>query len=127
MPVGKIWVVAEPAEGGVATAALELITGARSLGSTVEVVTWGSGGGAAEALGAHGASAVFTVDTGELLPGVPVASAIASALEAKGAPDAILAAQTYASRDIAARLSAKLDLPVLSNVVGLSEDGGRLV
>jgi len=127
MPVGKIWVVAEPAEGGVATAALELLTGARGLGSAVEVVTWGSGAQAAEALGAHGATAVFTVDTGDLLPAVLVASAIAAAIEAKGAPDAILAAQTYESRDIAGRLSAKLDLPVLTNVVGLAEDGGRLV
>jgi electron transfer flavoprotein alpha subunit len=127
MPVGKIWVVAEPAEAGVATAALELLTGARSLGSTVEVITWGKGADAAEALGAHGASAVYTVDTADGLPGVPVAAAIAAALEAKGAPDAILAAQTYDSRDVAGRLSAKLDLPVLTNVVGLTEDGGRLV
>ena len=38
-------------------------------------------------------------------------------------PDAILFPATYDGRDIAGRLSVKLDRPVLTNVVGL--DGGR--
>ena len=40
-------------------------------------------------------------------------------------PDAVLLPATYDGRDIAGRLSVKLDRPVLTNVVGLSEvDGG---
>ena len=41
-------------------------------------------------------------------------------------PDAILIGATHDGRDIAARLSARLDLPVLANVVGMDASGGRL-
>ncbi len=51
-------------------------------------------------------------------PGVPVAAAIAAAVEAGSGPDAILFPATYDGRDIAGRLSVKLDRPVLTNVVG---------
>ena len=42
-------------------------------------------------------------------------------------PDAVLLPATYDGRDIAGRLSVKLDRPVLTNVVGLSEADGGLV
>jgi electron transfer flavoprotein alpha subunit len=41
-----------------------------------------------------------------------------------GAPDAILIPTSYDGRDIAGRLSARLDRPVLTNVTGLNDDGG---
>ena len=127
MAVDKIWVVVEPADGGAATNGLELLRGARQLATTVEAVTFGDANGAAASLGDHGASAVFTVDTGNAMAGVPVAAAIAGAMKERGAPTAILLPQTYEGRDIAGRLSVTLDAPVLANVVGLAEDGGRLV
>lgn len=46
---------------------------------------------------------------------------------AADAPDAIFFASTPEGRDAAARLSAKLDLPVLTNVVNLAADGDALV
>ncbi|MGZ4705457.1 MAG: electron transfer flavoprotein subunit alpha/FixB family protein, partial [Acidimicrobiales bacterium] len=58
--------------------------------------------------------------------GVPVAAAIADAVAAAGAPDAILFATSYAGRDIAGRLSVMLDQPVLSNGVDLVLDGDSL-
>src|SRR5690606_27692574 len=42
--------------------------------------------------------------------------ALAAAIEGGDAPDAILAGTTYDGRDIAARLSVKLDKPVLTNI-----------
>jgi len=69
-------------------------------------------------------------DVGDLhgaLPGVPVAAAVAGLVASAGAPDAILIPATYDGRDVAGRLSARLDRPVLTNVTGLREDGGRLV
>jgi electron transfer flavoprotein alpha subunit len=39
-------------------------------------------------------------------------------------PDAILIPTSYDGRDIAGRLSARLDRPVLTNVMGLSDEGG---
>ncbi len=42
-------------------------------------------------------------------------------------PDAILIGATYDGRDIAARLSVRLDLPVLTNIVGLEANGDALI
>jgi electron transfer flavoprotein alpha subunit len=45
-------------------------------------------------------------------------------IEGGDTPDALLVPASYDGRDVAGRLSAKLDRPVLTNVVGLSENGG---
>src|SRR4051812_19446618 len=129
MPVNRIWVVAEAFDGKPLTITLELLTAARSLGSTVEAVVWGADGDSVAAqLGAYGATKVYNVgDIGEQLPGVAVGSALAEAIKGGNAPDAILVPTTYDGRDIAGRLSVKLDKPVLTNVVGLTESGGALV
>ncbi len=50
---------------------------------------------------------------------------MAALVKGGNAPDAILFPATYEGRDIAGRLSAKLDKPVLTNVTGLvASDGG---
>src|SRR5882724_8699774 len=104
MPVNRIWVLAESFEGKPLTISLELLTAARTLGSTVEAVVWGADGDAVAAeLGKYGAT------------------------KGGDAPDAILIPTTYDGRDIAGRLSVKLDKPVLTNIVGLAEAGGKLV
>jgi len=129
MSVPTIWVLAEPTPTGVSTTSLELLTAARGLADAVEAISWGPSTAAnAAVLGSHGASTVH--DVGDLhgsLPGVPVAAAIAGLVASAGAPDAILIPATYDGRDVAGRLSARLDRPVLTNVTGLAEDGGRLV
>ena len=124
MAINTIWVVAEAFEGKPLTSTLENLTKAREIASTVECVAWGGDVDAwAGELGNHGATKVHNVgDIGSALPGVPVAAAIAAACEAGNGPDALLFATSYDGRDIAGRLSAKLDKPVLSNVVGL--EGG---
>jgi electron transfer flavoprotein alpha subunit len=129
MSVDKIWVLAEVADGAPITTSLELITAARSLAGTVEAVTYGDATAAvAPTLGEFGVTTVYDVgDLAGALPGVPVASAIAAAVQAGNSPDAILLPATYDGRDIAGRLSAKLDRPVLTNVVDLIEGDGSLV
>jgi electron transfer flavoprotein alpha subunit len=126
MAVNKIWVVAESFEGRVLPVVLELLTKGRELAGTVEAVTWGGDTDVtAPQLGAFGATKVYTTgDIGSSLPGVPVAAAMAALIEAGDGPDAILIPATYDGRDIAGRLSAKIDKPVLTNVVGLSDEGG---
>jgi electron transfer flavoprotein alpha subunit len=129
MSVDKIWVLAEVAEGAPITTSLELITQARSLAGTVEAVAWGDGtASVATPLGDYGITTVYDVgDLGGSLPGAPVAAAIAAAVADGNGPDAILFPATYDGRDIAARLSVKLDRPVLTNVVGLTAGDGGLV
>jgi electron transfer flavoprotein alpha subunit len=126
MSIPKIWVVAEVVDGAPTTTSLELVSHARTLADTVETVVWGDGAAAAGTLGEYGATTVHDVgDLGGALPGAPVAAAIAAAVGAGTGPDAVLLPATYDGRDIAGRLSVKLDRPVLTNVVGLSEaDGG---
>jgi len=120
--MAKVWVLAEGTNGKVSSLSLELLTKARELGDTVEAVTWGTDTASfADDLGAHGATKVYDVgDIGTSLPGVPVAGAIAAAVEAGNGPDILLVGQSYDGRDIAARVSAKLDKPVLTNVVDLA-------
>jgi electron transfer flavoprotein alpha subunit len=129
MSVDKIWVLAEVADGAPITTSLELISQARTLAGTVEAVAWGDGTAAvAPTLGEYGVTTVYDVgDLAGALPGVPVAAAIAAAVEAGNGPDAILFPATYDGRDIAGRLSVKLDRPVLTNVVGLVAADGGLV
>jgi electron transfer flavoprotein alpha subunit len=129
MSVDTIWVLAEVADGAPITTSLELITAARSLAGTVEAVAWGEGTeSVAATLGDYGVTTVHDVgDLAGSLPGAPVAAAIAAAVQAGNGPDAVLFPATYDGRDIAGRLSVKLDRPVLTNVVGLTEADGGLV
>ena len=129
MSVDKIWVLAEVADGAVITTSLELVTQARSLAATVEAVAYGDAtASVAATLGEYGVTTVHDVgDLAGALPGVPVAASIAAAVAAGNGPDAVLFPATYDGRDIAGRLSVKLDRPVLTNVVGLTAGDSGLV
>ncbi len=126
MTIAKIWVVAEVVDGAPTTTSLELVSRARSLADSVEAVVWGGGASAAGTLGEYGVTTVHDVgDLGGALPGAPVAASIAAAVTGGAGPGAVLVPATYDGRDIAGRLSVKLDRPVLTNVVDLTEaDGG---
>jgi electron transfer flavoprotein alpha subunit len=128
MSVDKIWVLAEVADGAPITTSLELISRARSLAGTVEAVAWGEDtASVTAALGEYGVTTVYDVgDLSGSLPGAPVAASIAAAVAAGNGPDAIVFPATYDGRDIAGRLSVKLDRPVLTNVVDLTEADGVL-
>ena len=126
MALSSIWVVVEPSGDALTTTSFELLSAAHALGASVSAITWGDGGAdRATLVGEYGATTLY--DVGPLqgaLPGVPVASAIAQLVTSVGAPDAVLIATSYDGRDIAGRLSARLDRPVLTNVTGLSDDEG---
>ena len=127
MTVSRIWVYAEATDGNVATTTLELLAKANELADTVECVT-AAGADVATELGAHGATKVYTVGgTDGKLVGPTVAGAIAAAVEGGNAPDAIFIATSYGGRDVAGRLSVKLDAPVITNVVDIAERDGALV
>ena len=129
MAVTRIWVVTESAGGLVASAGLELAAAARQFGAVVEAVHWGDDGEAvAVELGRHGVARVLTAgDLGASLPGLPVAAAVAARMEAGDRPDAVFLATTYDQRDIAGRLSARIDRPVLTNAVGVAMADAGLV
>jgi len=128
MALSRIWVFAEARDGEVLPITLEILAKARELADTVECVYGGDAAAVAATLGAHGATKVYaTGDLGDVLAGVPVASAIAAAVQGGDAPDAILFGTTYDGRDVAGRLAVKLDRSVSTNNVDLAVDGGALV
>ncbi len=129
MSLDTIWVYAEAVDGEVTSTTLELLTKARELADTVACVYAGDDADdVAAALGEYGADTVHAVtDLDGALLGVPVAAAIAAAVEAGDGPDAIMFGTSYDGRDIAARLSVKLDRTVITNVVDVEVDGDTLV
>ena len=129
MGLRKVWVFGEATDGKVATITLEMLAKARELSDDVEVVYGGADAAAiAGTLGDHGAKAVLaTGDLGGGLQGVAVASAIAAAIAAGNGPALLLFGTTYDGRDVAGRLSAKVDAPVITNVVDLELVGDKIV
>jgi electron transfer flavoprotein alpha subunit len=128
MALSKVWVYAEADDDKVKTITLEMLGKAREIGDAVEAVFGGDGEAVAATLGAHGASQVYA--TGDLdghLPGAAVGAAMAEAIKGGNVPDLIMFGTTYDGRDVAARLSVKLDKPVLSNNTELSVDGDTVV
>jgi electron transfer flavoprotein alpha subunit len=126
MAVGKVWVFAEAEEGAPASASLELLTKARELGDTVEAVIASADADAiAGPLGEHGASKIFAADPGTSLTGV-VGGALLDKLVEEHQPDLILFDQSYDGRDALARLSAKRDLPTLTNNQSIEAEGDNV-
>ena len=122
MALNKIWVFAEAEDDKVTTPTLELLTKAREIASAVEAIYAGSSAEAvATTVGDYGATKLHVIDPAGGLPGQIAAAGIAQ-LASEQNPDAILFAQSYDGRDALARLSAKLDRPVLTN--GMSLDNG---
>ena len=129
MTLSNIWVFAQGApstSGGVAptSTTLELLTKARSLGSSVTAFVPGDATDIADALGEYGAAKIYA--TGDLegaLPGAAVACAMKAVIDSGDAPDVILFPQDYVGRDVVARLSVKLDRPVLTNNTDVAVDG----
>jgi electron transfer flavoprotein alpha subunit len=130
MALDKVWVFAEVAGGKPLPVTLELVTKARSLGSTVEAVAFGPDAAAtAGDLGGHGVATLYAAtdpEYGDVLLGGPAADALA-ALITEHKPNLILFAMTYDGRDVAGRLAAKLGVPVIANGLDVSVDGGVIV
>jgi electron transfer flavoprotein alpha subunit len=129
MALESVWAFAELNRGRVATGALGFLTRARSLGAAaVEAVCFGPEASDAVAeLGRHGATTVhLSTDPAftELLFGGPAADTLA-ALVAEHRPDLVLFAATHAGRDVAGRLAARLDVPVIAN--GLEIEAGDAI
>ena len=128
--LGTVWVHVEPAPGGVASISLELLAAAISFGQRVEAVCAGGDPDAISAtVGEHGASLLRHLELpGGALVGPLLGASLAAAVgAADDPPTAILLATSYDGRDVAGRLSARLDVPVITNVTELAARAGALV
>ncbi len=124
----NVWVFAEVGPDGPSSTTLELLTKARSIGDTVAAVALGPGAtAAATILGAHGAQTVFASDDPvyEECLARPATHAL-HALVQEHAPELLLFATTYASRDVAGRLQARTGSTLMSNAIDIqSVDAAR--
>lgn len=130
MGLDKIWVFGEANGDAVATITLEMLAKARELADTVEVFMGENGEDYAEELGEHGAEAIYcTGDLDGAMQGISVAGAVVNAFNNGDVhpPDAFMLGTTQDGRDVAARLSVKLDAPVITNIVDLVLDGDDLL
>ncbi len=126
--MGTIWVHAEATDGAVASITLELLAKARTLGEAEAFYAGADADAIAAELGAHGATKVHTVgDLQGALVGPALSGALAQAVAAGATPRAILLGTTQDGRDVAGRLSVKLDAAVITNVVDLNDNDGALV
>jgi electron transfer flavoprotein alpha subunit len=128
MALNTIWVYGELANGAPTTGTLELLTKARSLNpANIFVVIAGDASGAAADLGSHGANKVYAVDLDGALPGPAISAVMKKALDQGDVPDLILLPMTYGARDVASRLSVKLDRTVLTNNTEIILSGDDVV
>jgi electron transfer flavoprotein alpha subunit len=124
---GLVWVVTESAGGRVLPGGLGVLAWAAGVATSVEAVHWGPDAGpVAAAVGRHGVRRLLAVgDLGGALPGVPVAAALAARIAGGDCPDALLFTASRDQREVAGRLSARLDRPVVAGAVGgPPPDGG---
>jgi electron transfer flavoprotein alpha subunit len=122
----KVWVFVEEVEGAPAPIALELLTKARQLGE-VAAVYLASAGAEVSQLGEYGAASVtHLVDEPQALTTAAAAATLAALAEAE-APDLILFGQSYTDRDVAGRLSARIDRPLIANAADIDVEGDSVV
>ena len=118
-----VWVYAEVSDGELDPSALELVTKARALGDDVAAVALGPGStSAADRLGEYGAQTVYVSDDAVYADYVaqPAAHAVRLLVE-EHAPELLLFATNYDSRDVAGRLSALIGAPLVSNVSDIKD------
>jgi electron transfer flavoprotein alpha subunit len=116
MAISNVWVFAQDADGAPTTATQELLTKAREIAPSVTAFVVGEADHFAAGLGEFGATKIYaTGATGGKLAGVAGAAAMKAVIDGGDKPDLILFPQNYEGRDILARLSVKLDKPVLTN------------
>ena len=120
------WVFVEEVDGAPSSSALEALTKATGWGGDLAAFYVGTGSDAAFAeLGAHGATKVYHLDPGDILPATAAAAAMAD-LMAAGAPDVVMFGMGNTDRDVAGRLSARLGVPVVANAVAVTVADGTV-
>ncbi len=117
------WVFCEEQNGAPSASSLELLTKARSWGDVAAFYVGAGSDEAFAALGAHGATTIHQMDTGDALPAAVAAAAMGDLV---AADDIALFGMGYTARDVAGRLSARLGCTVLSNATDIDLDGDQV-
>jgi electron transfer flavoprotein alpha subunit len=119
------WVFSEEVDGAPSGASLEAATVARSWGDVAAFYVGPGSDAAFAALGEHGVTKVFHLETGDALPSAAAAAAMTE-LIATESPNIVMFSMGSTDRDVAGRLSARSGATVLANAVKLSVDGATV-
>lgn len=122
--VSGIWVYGEIRDGKPAPVTLELVSKAATLGETTAIFLGANAEGAAATVGEYGASRAL-IDTNPVYDRQLTLAAVDALawLVGERAPDLLLFATTYDSRDVASRLAARLDTGVITNAIDIDATG----
>lgn len=128
----NILVVAEQAQGAFRKVTFEALSAGRQLagglGGAVEAVVMGSGVEAsAPQLAAYGAAKIYVADDGALAEAATEAYArvLAQVIE-KAQPAVVLVGATTLGKELAARLSARLNAALATDCVAVKAEGGQV-
>ncbi len=122
-----IWVFVETEEGKPSSLSLQMLSKARELGTAEAVVLSPEADGVATALGEYGASRVYVGQDpayAEYLV-LPAVDTLSTLIEAHR-PRVVLFGTTYYSRDVAARLAARLRVGAITDAVELALQGDTI-
>lgn len=130
--MGKILVLVEHAQGVLEPVTIELIAAADRLGDPVAVLVGLPGVGSSSLLGqlgVAGAKTVYVVETehAATMLGTPSVSALETVAQTAGDVAGILIAATIDGKDIAARVSVRLDAGLLVDAVDIERQDGMIV
>lgn len=130
--MSEIWAFIEQEKGDPKKISLEMATLAKKLadqaGATAAAVAMGPGArAAAEKVGAYGIAKAYAKEDNKYAEYVitPQAHLLASLIREKK-PSVVLFGSTAVGRDVAGRAAAKLKLGILSNVVDVGLEGGKI-
>ena len=124
-----VLVVAEQRDGRLNRATWETVAAAQQTGGTVRIAVLGSGVDAvAQDIAAAEVDAVVVVDAGALATYTADGYVAALAeLIGQEQPDLVFFAHTYETRDFAPALAARLQRPLVTDVVAMKDDGGTRI
>ena len=115
-----VWVLDQITTAGPSSASSELLTAAGGVADAVGVVALGPGAAAAaDAYGRFGAATVFACGDDGIAGSTRATAALVERLVRAHGPDLLLFPTSYAGRDLAARLQARLGSTLMSNATAL--------
>jgi electron transfer flavoprotein alpha subunit len=123
-----VLVIAEQVDGAFRKVTFEALTAARSLGADIHAVVLGSGiEGMAAQLAQYGAAKIMVADDAALTDyTVDAYTQVLAGIIAQLNPTVVMLGATTQGKELAGRLSARLDAGLATDCLALKMDGGQL-
>ncbi len=123
--MAKALILGETKNGGVTKTSKEAASKAAELGLECEAIVFGGNKESARELGNFGAGAITFVETPDY-NGEVFAEAIIEKIKQSGS-QVVLIPHSWMGRDVAGRIGAALNSPVIADVIDLKAEGDRLI